>query len=90
MKKYATSNVRRRVSEAGLYSTMDVKESLLRNYNNVKRNQWFKVHKDWTKVQWNTFLLTDQSKFEILGQKLRFLFVEKLVREMQPPVSYKL
>ena len=59
-------------TEAGLYGRIAVKKSLLRKLNNVKRFQWAKAYKDWTKEQLNKVLWTDESKFEIFGLNKRF------------------
>ena len=67
VKNVSVSTVKSTLCEAGLYDRIAVKKSLSRKQNNVKRLQWAKVHKDWTKEQWNKVHWINESKFEIFG-----------------------
>ena len=63
-KNVSISTVRRKFSEVGVYGRIAVKKSLLRKQNNVKRLQWAKTHKDWTRKHWNNIVWVDESKFK--------------------------
>ena len=75
-----TSIVRRTLWELGLYDRIAVKKLLLRKQNGIKRLQWVKTHKDWTKEQWNKVLCTDKSKFKAFGSNSR-VYVRRRVGE---------
>ena len=53
--------------EAGVYGRIAFKG----RKNNVKRPQWAKAHKDWTREQWNKFLWTVELKIEIFDSTRR-------------------
>ena len=77
MKNVSTSTVRR-LCEASLYGRNAVKKPLLRKQNNVKSLQWAKAHKDWTIEQWNKFLWTDKSKFELVRSNKRVYIWQRI------------
>ena len=67
----SSSTVRRRLIEKGLVGRVAAKKPLLRENNRVKRLNFAKKHKHWTKEDWYQVLWTDESKFEQFGTKRR-------------------
>ena len=59
---------------------MAVKKPRLTTVHKQKRLVWAKEHKNWTVEEWNRVLWSDESKFEIFGNKRRS-FVRRRVRE---------
>ena len=79
-KNISVSTVQRRLRSAGLYGRIAVRKPLLRAINKKKRLVWAKQHKDWTLDQWKNVLWSDESKFEIFGNKRR-TFVRRNTNE---------
>ena len=50
---------------------MAVKKPCLTTIHKQKRLVWAKEHKNWTVEEWNRVLWSDESKFEIFGNKCR-------------------
>ncbi len=63
------TTVKRRLLSAGLRGCVAVKKPLLNKANKLKRLHWAKQHKDWTLEDWKKVLWTDESKFELFGNK---------------------
>lgn len=76
--------VRRRLLEVGLKGRIAAKKPLLREVNIMKRLQWAKDHESWDTNQWARVLFTDESKFDLFGNKRR-VFVRRLVGERMNP-----
>ena len=57
--------------KAGLRGSVAAKKPLLRKANKVKRLQWACKHANWTISQWKTVVWSDESKFELFGNKRR-------------------
>ncbi|CAH2087759.1 unnamed protein product [Euphydryas editha] len=70
-KQISVSVVMERLQKAGLNGRISTKKPLLRRGNRKERLEWARVHKDWTVENWKQVLWTDESKFEIFGQKRR-------------------
>jgi len=88
-KALSVSTVKRRLQEAGLHGRVAVRKPLLRRGNRQKRLEWARTHRQWTMENWKNVLWTDESKFEIFGQKRR-IFVrrskdEKFMRDCVLP-----
>lgn len=78
------STVRRRLAAKNLKGYIAAKKPLLRAINKKKRLQWAKKYQDWTEKDWEKVLFTDESKFEIFGNKRR-RFVRRLPGERMKP-----
>ena len=65
------STVKRRLAEAGLRGCVAARKPLLRPVNKKKRLLWAKNHVGWKPEQWKSVLWTDESKFEIFGNRRR-------------------
>lgn len=65
------STVTRRLHEIGLYGRVAAKKPLLRPQNIRKRLKWAEEHSNWSMDKWKQVLWTDESKFEIFGNKRR-------------------
>ena len=72
--------VKRRLLELGLKGRVAVKKPRLTTVHKQKRLVWAKEHKNWTVEEWNRVLWSDESKFEIFGNKRRS-FVRRRVGE---------
>ena len=68
--------IRNRLMKAGLRGGVAAKKLLLRKANKVKRLQWARKHANWTISQWKTVVWSDESKFELFGNKRR-IFVHR-------------
>lgn len=71
VKPVSTSLVKNRLNEKGYFGRVAVKKPLLRPANRQKRLLFAKTHKNWTIEQWKSVLWTDESKFELFGNKRR-------------------
>lgn len=78
------TTVTRRLLEFGLYGRVAAKKPLLRPQNIRKRLKWAKEHANWSIEDWKKVLWTDESKFEIFGNKRR---TERLVNGIKNSVS---
>lgn len=70
-KPVSVSTIKRRLQENGLHGRVAVRKPLLRKVNRQKRLQWAKNHQHWTREEWKQVLWTDESKFEVFGNKRR-------------------
>lgn len=70
-KPISTSLVKYRLNEKGYFGRVAVKKPLLRPPNRRKRLLFAQNHKNWTVDQWKSVLCTDESKFELFGNKRR-------------------
>lgn len=80
----SVSTVKSRLSSAGLRGCVAVKKPLLRKVNKQKRLAWAKRYKNWTVEDWKKVLWTDESKFELFGNKRR-VFVRRKPEEKMIP-----
>ena len=78
--KISTTTVKSRLLEVGLRGRVAVKITRLTTVHKQKRLVWAKEHKKWTVEEWNRVLWSDESKFEIFGNK-RQSFVRRRVGE---------
>lgn len=83
-KQISVSVVKERLQIAGLNGRISTKKPLLRRGNRKKRLEWAHAHKDWTVEDWKQVLWTDESKFEIFGQKRR-IYVRRGPSEKMHP-----
>ena len=65
--------------EAGLCGRIPAKKQRLKDKNKM-RLAWAKKHEKWTLDWWKSVLLSDESKFEIVGSN-RCVFVRHIVSE---------
>lgn len=68
-----SSTVRRRLLEGGRRAHRPVKKQLLTNTMKMKRYQWAKLYKTWTKEDWRRVIFSDESHFEVQGQRCMFV-----------------
>lgn len=80
----SVSTVKRRLQEGNLHGRVAVSKPLLRRGNRLKRLQWAREHREWTLEHWQNVLWTDESKFEVFGQRRR-VFVRRSVQEKMLP-----
>jgi len=80
----SVTTVKNRLHKAGLWGRVSIKKPLFRRGNKAKRLQWAQNHKDWTIEDWKQVLWTDESKFEIFGQKRR-TYVRRAPSEKMHP-----
>lgn len=83
-KAVSVSTVRRRLRAANLHGRIASKKPLLRRGNRQKRLQWAKEHRNWTMEEWKNVVWSDESKFEVFGQKRR-VFVRRSKSEKMLP-----
>lgn len=69
--KLSASTVRDRLTKAGLNGRVSCRKPLLREINRQKRLEWARAHLNWTPAQWERVLFTDESKYEIFGNRRR-------------------
>lgn len=67
----SNSSIRRSLKRNNLNGRVALKKPLLRKQNIEKRYQFAVDHIDWTNDQWDRVLWSDESKFEIFGNKRR-------------------
>lgn len=70
-KAISTSLVKSRLVEKGYFGRVAVRKPLLRPANRRKRLIFAQKYKNWTMDQWKSVLWTDESKFELFGNKRR-------------------
>lgn len=63
----STETVRRRLVENGLFGRRPVKKPLISKKNKQARIQFARDHINWTNINWNSVLFSDESKFMIFG-----------------------
>ena len=76
--------IRNRLMKGGLRGRVTAKKPLLRKANKVKRLQWARKHVNLTISQWKTVVWSDESKFELFGNKRR-IFVRRHQNEHYIP-----
>ena len=64
----STSTVRRRLRAANLMGRVARKKPLLTPSHRLRRLHFAKIHKDWTKEDWEKVLWTDEAPFSFVGQ----------------------
>lgn len=69
--KISNTTVKRRLNSNGMWGRVAIKKPLLRPVNKLKRLEFALKHKDWTIEQWKNVFWTDESKFELFGNKRR-------------------
>lgn len=74
------STIRRSLIRSNMKGRVGVKKPLLRQQNIEKRLKWAKSHVNWTPSQCGRVLFTDESKFELFGNKRR-LYVRRMPHE---------
>lgn len=79
-KKFGQSTIRKCLLNWGLRGRVAAKKPLLRKQNLAKRMAFAKDHVNWTNEQWGQVLFSDESKFEIYGNKRR-LFIRRFEGE---------
>ena len=57
---------------------------MLRIGNKKKRLQWAIEHQNWTEGDWGKVLWTDESKFELFGQRRR-IYIRRTTKEKMIP-----
>ena len=67
------SNVRRRLLLAGRKACKPVKKHLLTGEMRKKRLLWARSHQDWTVEHWKTVLFSDESYFQVQGQRVQYV-----------------
>lgn len=78
------TTVKRRLNAAGLKGCVAVKKPLLRKENRRKRLEWAKKYRNWTIDQWKNVLWSDESKYEIFGNRRR-IYVRRSASEKMIP-----
>lgn len=92
-RKISNTAVRKCLLKWGLKGRVAAKKPLLRKQNIVKRLAFAKEHVHWSNDQWAKVLFSDESKFEIFGNKRR-LFIRRFEGErfkkycLQPTVKH--
>lgn len=80
----SVSTVKRRLKEANLHGRVAHRKPLLRRGNRLKRLQWARLHQNWTEEDWRKVLWSDESKFEVFGNRRR-VFVRRAKQEKMLP-----
>lgn len=83
-KQVSLSTVKLRLKECGLFGRVAVRKPLLKPQNRRKRLEWAKKYQNFTIEDWKKVLWTDESKFEIFGNKRR-VYVRRSVKEKMMP-----
>lgn len=83
-KQISVSTVKDRLRKAGLYGRVSTKKPLLRRGNKKKRLEWAQAHRHWTVDDWKQVLWSDESKFEMFGQKRRIYVRRNPSEKMHP------
>ncbi|GBM40318.1 Transposable element Tcb1 transposase [Araneus ventricosus] len=65
--KPSVRTIRRRLETAGLHGRRPVKKPMISTKNGKARVTWAKVHKDWTKKEWEDVLWSDESNYMLFG-----------------------
>ena len=79
-KKVSVSTIKRRLQKANLHGRVAIRKPYLRKGNRQKRFRWVQFHKNWTMDEWKQVLWTDESKFEVFGNKRR-VYVRRSAKE---------
>jgi transposase len=69
----STRTVRRRLLDAGRPARKPVKKQLLTSVMKKKRLAWAREHKNWKKEDWAKVVFSDETHFEVRGQRTRFV-----------------
>ena len=83
-KSISLTTTKRRLRQAGLSGRKAVRKPLLRIGNKKKRLQWAIDHQNWTEEDWGKELWTDESKFELFGQRRR-IYIKRTTKEKMIP-----
>ena len=83
-KSISLTTTKRRLRQAGLSGRITVRKPLLRIGNKKKRLQWAIDHQNWTEGDWGKVLWTDESKFELFGQRRR-IYIRRTTKEKMIP-----
>lgn len=67
----SVTTIKRRLIANGFNGRVAKKKPLLRTVNKRKRLAFARLHKDWTVEDWKKVFWTDESKFELFGNKRR-------------------
>ena len=70
VKDTSTSGGQRRLRQPGLHGRIAAKKPLLKDTNNKKRLAQSKKHKQWTLDRLKSVLWSDESKFDIFGERM--------------------
>lgn len=65
--------VRRRLLENGRRARKPIKKQLLTTIMKKKRYQWAKEYKNWTTDHWRKVIFSDESHFEVQGQRCQYI-----------------
>ncbi|CAK9827487.1 Transposable element Tc1 transposase [Anthophora retusa] len=65
------TTVKRRLLEGALRGCVAIKKPFLKPQNKTKQLWWANEHANWTISDWERVLWTDESKFEVFGNKRR-------------------
>ncbi|CAK9820146.1 Transposable element Tc1 transposase [Anthophora quadrimaculata] len=71
------TTVKKRLLEGTLRGCIAIKKLFLKPQNKVKQLQWANEHANWTISDCERVLWTDESKFEVFGNKLRVFVQQK-------------
>ena len=80
----SVSTVQRRLRSAGLWGRVAVRKPLLRHGNKQKCLKWAMEHRNWTIDDWKKVLWTDESKFEVFGNRRRVYVRRSSSEKMHP------
>lgn len=69
----SSSTVRRRLINAGRRARKPIRKQLLTNAMKKKRMKWAKDYKNWTEEHFKKVIFTDESHFEVQGQRCQFV-----------------
>lgn len=69
----STQTVRRRLDKAGYKQFVPAHKTRLTQRHKDQRLQWSIEHLNWTALQWNSVLFSDESKFEIQRHHVRYV-----------------
>ena len=79
----SSSTIRRRLLKTGRKARRPVKKQLLTKVMKKKRLIWARQHRDWTVEQWKNVVFSDESQFEVQGQRSQLVrrTTGELIRE---------
>lgn len=69
----SSRTVRRRLWDAGRPARRPIKKQLLTQVMKRKRYAWAKAHEHWTPEMWSRVTFSDESHFEVQGQRLKYV-----------------
>lgn len=80
----SVSTVRRRLRAANLMGRVARKKPLLTASHRLRRLRFAKIHKDWTKEDWEKVLWTDEAPFSIVGHCGKTYVRRRIGEELNP------